>query len=235
MMTPSTPFAPFRPVPHAPPPRPRVVLTVVPVARPEPPREEARPSRAMELAKAAAAGDTDARRVLVAELAPYVRRVVAAILGRDHVEVDDVSQQALLALLVALPSFRAECEPAYFASRIAARTALVAARKTRAARDRRDDGVDVDRLEAEEREPFARTADARVSETLRALLERLAPAQAESLVLRTVHGWSLPEVAEATNAPLNTVRSRIRLAKSAMRAAIEADEILAADLALEPR
>jgi DNA-directed RNA polymerase specialized sigma24 family protein len=38
-----------------------------------------------------------------------------------------------------------------------------------------------------------------------------------------VLGWSLPEVAAATGVPLNTVRSRVRRAKNALRAAVEAD------------
>ena len=47
----------------------------------------------------------------------------------------------------------------------------------------------------------------------------------------TVLGWSLGEVAEATSAPLNTVRSRLRLAKETLRAKLEANSDLL--LALE--
>lgn len=36
-----------------------------------------------------------------------------------------------------------------------------------------------------------------------------------------VLGWSLAEIAEAMGVPLNTVRSRLRLAKTALRAAIQ--------------
>ncbi len=48
--------------------------------------------------------------------------------------------------------------------------------------------------------------------------------------LRVVLGWSLPEAEAATGIPLNTVRSRVRLAKNALRAAVEADPMLAAGL-----
>ena len=40
--------------------------------------------------------------------------------------------------------------------------------------------------------------------------------------MRVVMGWTLEEVSRATGAPINTVRSRVRLAKEALRRRIEA-------------
>jgi RNA polymerase sigma-70 factor (ECF subfamily) len=45
-----------------------------------------------------------------------------------------------------------------------------------------------------------------------------------------VLGWSLEEVASATGVPVNTVRSRVRLAKEALRRRIEALPHLAVEL-----
>ncbi|MBX3192414.1 MAG: sigma-70 family RNA polymerase sigma factor [Labilithrix sp.] len=194
-MTPITPFVPFAPAPA-----PQVVL-----------------------ARAAAQGDARAADRLMTALAPRVRRVVSAVLGAAHPELDDVVQQAMLGLMRALPSFRAECEPAHFASRIAARVAIASARRARAARARRDDEVEVDGLGSEPSEPV----DRRRQELVRDLLARIPSEQAEALALRFVLGWSLGEVAEATGAPLNTVRSRLRLGRAALRAAILADPALA--------
>jgi RNA polymerase sigma-70 factor (ECF subfamily) len=157
-----------------------------------------------------------------------VRRVVGAVLGaRQSCETDDVTQQAMLAVVLALPSFRGECEPAHFASRIAARTAIAAARRARAAMSTRDDGADLDVLEADSAPPSRQASTARHAVALRELLTRIAPEQAETIALRVVLGYSLAEVAEATGVPLNTVRSRMRLAKMALRAAIEADPAMA--------
>ena len=62
---------------------------------------------------------------------------------------------------------------------------------------------------------------------LRALLDELPEAQAETIVLRVMLGYSMAEVAEATQVPLNTARSRLRLAKEALRSRIEGDQALA--------
>jgi len=209
-MTPITPFAPFAPFA---------------IPAPAPPV-----SPATELARAASRGDARASDALVTALAPRVSRVVRAVLGRTHPEVEDVTQQALLGFVQALPSFRGECEPAHFASRIAARTAIAAARRARAARARSDDGVDVDGLASLSGQPHEAAVEQRRADILRVLMTRLPPEQAEAVALRVVLGWSLPEVAEATGAPLNTVRSRLRLAKQALRAAIEADPSVAEEL-----
>ena len=144
-----------------------------------------------------------------------------AILGRTHEDADDVVQQALLAFVQALPSFRGDCEPIYFASRVAARTAVAAARKRRTARARHDDGIDVDEIVSSSRQPLAAIEGSRRMTALQEALTRIPPEQAEALALRIVLGWSLPEVAQATGVPLNTVRSRLRLAKTALRGLLE--------------
>ncbi|MBX3221463.1 MAG: sigma-70 family RNA polymerase sigma factor [Labilithrix sp.] len=186
-------------------------------ASPEPPSESVR------LARAAASGDARAMRDLLRQLGPRIERVVRAVLGRADHDAEDVVQQAMLGFVQALPSFRGECEPVHFASRVAARTAIAAARRRRVARARHDDGVVVDLLTSETPEPLADTERRRRASVLRDALARIPQEQAETLALRVVLGWSLSEVAEATGAPLNTVRSRLRLAKTALRAAIDRD------------
>jgi len=49
---------------------------------------------------------------------------------------------------------------------------------------------------------------------LRGLLDEL-PVEAEAM--RTILGWSREEIARTSGVPLNTVRSRLRLAKEALR------------------
>ena len=70
--------------------------------------------------------------------------------------------------------------------------------------------------------PFA----ARRKEALRSLLEELPTEQAEAFAMRIVLGCSLEEIARESGAPLNTVRSRLRLAKERLRSRIESDPAL---------
>ena len=62
------------------------------------------------------------------------------------------------------------------------------------------------------------------------LLDLLPPEQSEALAMRIVLGWSIKEIATHSNAPLNTVRSRLRLAKEALKSKIEANADLVAAL-----
>jgi RNA polymerase sigma-70 factor (ECF subfamily) len=75
--------------------------------------------------------------------------------------------------------------------------------------------------------PSAELEAERRRRAIRELLVELPEEQAETLALRVMLGWSLEEVASATGAPVNTVRSRVRLAKEALRRRIEANPALA--------
>lgn len=174
----------------------------------------------VSLAQLASQGDLAATGKVLELLAPRISATVVAVMGRQHPDVDDVIQQSLIALLQALPSFRGECHPAGYASRIAVRTAVHArkAARKRESRQERISGVDIEKDLAVGEDPATKQR----KELIRGLLDELPEEQAESLALRVVLGWSLPEVATATGAPLNTVRSRIRLAKEALKRKIEA-------------
>jgi RNA polymerase sigma-70 factor (ECF subfamily) len=180
------------------------------------------------LARRAAAGDAVATRALLESVAPRVVRTARTVLGAGHPEVEDAVQLALIGFIQSLPGFRGECAPSLFAARIAVRTASAVHRRSRARQRGRDDSVDIDALEGARRDPLA----ARRREVVRTLLDDLPEEQAEALALRFMLGWSLNEIADSSGAPLNTVRSRLRLAKQALRRRIEADPALASDFRL---
>jgi DNA-directed RNA polymerase specialized sigma24 family protein len=73
------------------------------------------------------------------------------------------------------------------------------------------------------------SVSARRRDLLRSLIDLLPEEQAETIGLRFMLGCSLREVAESTGVPEDTVRSRLRLAKEALRRRIEEDPA-AADL-----
>jgi RNA polymerase sigma factor (sigma-70 family) len=194
-------------VPAAPPPGPRIDPLSV-------------------LARRAAQGDEIAMRQLLRSVAGPLLAAVKAIAGRRTPDLEDIAQETLVAFVQALPAFRGECSVMHYASRIAVRTAM-AARRRRAARDNRNDALD----DSEPEEQLAASPGdeawaARRRELLRSLLDELPEVQADTLALRVALGYSMQEVADATSAPVNTVRSRLRLAKEALRRRIEEDPSL---------
>ena len=186
-----------------------------------------RSSPQLELAHEAAKGNLEATSALLKQLAPGMIRAVHALMGRLHFDVDDVVQQSLIALVQALPAFRAECSPAHYASRIVARMVVQVKHRARVRGERRDDAVEPDQVPDLQRSPpgEALSADRR-REAVRQLLSEIPEEQAETFAMRIGLGFSLPEVAAATQVPLNTVRSRIRLAKQALKKRIDADPAL---------
>ena len=71
--------------------------------------------------------------------------------------------------------------------------------------------------------PLAASVAERRRELLKRLLTELPAAQADTMVLRVALGHSIEEVSEITASPVNTVRSRLRLAKETLRRRIERD------------
>jgi len=176
---------------------------------------------AIALARQAASGDAAATSRLLRSLASRVVRVVRAVLGGSHPDVDDVAQQALIGFIQALPAFRGDCDPARYATTIAVRTAIGARRRTKVERSRRDAEADAEAVATSSLGPGEEMAAQRRKEILRELLAELPPEQAEALAMRVVLGWSLEEIATQSRTPLNTVRSRLRLAKESLRKTIE--------------
>lgn len=176
------------------------------------------------VAAVAATGDARATRELLVALAPRVLRAARGVLGPEHADVEDAAQEALMAIVRALPAFRGESSVGHYASRIAVRTCLAA--RARGDERRRREGAAADAVRSAPAEHEG-TTSARRQAMIRELLLELPVEQAEALALRVVLGLSMAEVAEAEQAPVNTVRSRLRLAKEALRRRIEGDPSLA--------
>ena len=67
----------------------------------------------------------------------------------------------------------------------------------------------------------------------RRLLDELPEGQAECLAYRVLLEYSLPQIAREIGVPVNTVRSRVRLARNHLRDRILGDPALSALLTLE--
>jgi RNA polymerase sigma factor (sigma-70 family) len=190
-------------------------------------REPSAPPRAdpmLPFVEGALRGEPEAVDRILAFLTPSLLKAVRALLGPEHPDVEDRVQEVLIAVIEALPGFRGDCTLLHFAIRIAIRRTTAARRRSR----RILEWVERFRLREEPlaNEPIS-PRDATIAERrrglLRTLLGEIPEAQAETIVLRMALGHSIEEIAAITNAPVNTVRSRLRLAKEALRSRVEAD------------
>jgi RNA polymerase sigma-70 factor (ECF subfamily) len=184
------------------------------------------------LAREAAAGDSAAMAKLLRAVAPKLVVIVRAILGSSHPDIDDAVQQTLIGFVQGLPAFRGDCDPTGYGRVIAVRTAVAIRKRARARGAKTDDDTDADTLAARRPSPRDDAYARRRKEALRELLAELPAEQAEALAMRIVLGCTLEEIARESGAPVNTIRSRLRLAKERLKARIESDPALLETLEL---
>jgi RNA polymerase sigma-70 factor (ECF subfamily) len=182
-------------------------------------------------------GSASAIRTLVSAVGPAILKTLRRVLGARHPELEDAAQESAFAFVTALAGFRGECSTLHFACRIAVLTALKRRRAEPppAGALPEDDHPAAAALPDAGETPLAALVSARRRSVLRDLLRDLPEAQAEALALHLVLGHSIEEVAATVGAPGNTVRSRIRLGKEALRARIASDGRLAELLAVSER
>jgi len=187
----------------------------------------------LEVARLAAARNRKAMRQLVVAVGPGMLRAVRKVLGVLTADSEDVLQDAVEGLLHAIRGFKGECSVLHFACRVAVLSALTARRRmdyraqwTLDVPEAVDACVDMAATPAEDA-----TANRR-RETLAMLLDDLPSAQAEVLVLHCALGFTVEEIANAGNHPIETIRSRLRLAKLTLRTRISASRELAEILEL---
>ena len=190
------------------------------------PRQD-QPDPLRAAARLAAAGDRQAQRTLLVELGPSLLRTARAILGSANPDVEDALQEAMAAVIAALPGFRGECTVRHFACRVALQTSLNARRRARlrhryvsVASDYELSGVMSNDLSPAELSEATRRIDA-----LRELLCTLPEIHSEVLALHVVLGFTVDEAAQTLSIPKNTVRSRLRRALASLRDTLREDPI----------
>jgi RNA polymerase sigma-70 factor, ECF subfamily len=154
------------------------------------------------------------------DLLPRVRSLVRYLVHGAS-DVEDISQEALLALLHGLPTYRGEGLLSSWADRVVARTTFACLRRMRDSR--------APRINEPGELVAVPSEDAPLDEHLHRqhvvrLMERLPTEQRHALVLHHVLEMSVPEIAAELGIPLETVRSRLRLGRAALRAMAAAEE-----------
>jgi RNA polymerase sigma-70 factor (ECF subfamily) len=139
-------------------------------------------------------------------------------LVRGDQDVDDIAQEALLAVLRGLASFRGDGSLESWADRVVARVtfAWLRRRKPQRALSLEDE---VDTADADTMMPDEYLRRRRLVH----LLDQLPHEQRHALVLHHVLGLSVTEIALDTTAKAETVRTRLRLGRQRLRQLVDVD------------
>lgn len=164
---------------------------------------------------AAVRGDREAASQLLGAVLPRIRSL-SRYLSHKEADADDIAQDAAIKVLQGLHTYRGDGFFESWVDRIVTRTMLAAVRRRRR----------VDRMfvllgggKLLEPTPRLRSDEYMVQRhTIRAL-DQLPVEQRRVLVLHHVLEMSVPEVATELDVPVETVRSRLRLARQRLRLA----------------
>jgi RNA polymerase sigma-70 factor (ECF subfamily) len=159
------------------------------------------------LVDAVRAGDRQAFAVLVDRETPAVYRACRRILGSPH-DAEDVTQEAFVAAFRAIRSYRGDGSLRAWLLRIATRQAYRRLSQRRPQADLA--AVPESRLADLEADPSRRAAVAEQRGAVRAAVAALPEPYREVVALRFFADLSLFEVAEATDRPINTVKTHLR-------------------------
>jgi len=167
-----------------------------------------------------ATADRDAARRLLERIGPRVRQTVRLLVGRDD-EIEDYTHTCFLAILENLGKYKGTGPLEAWAGQLTYRVLM-----RQLKRRRRSERIVT--LVAEETGTVTATPEREAARHSRAdvwsaHLRKLPDKRRETLVLRLVYGYSVAEVAELTQAPLNTVRDRIRVGLKELRQSLAAD------------
>src|SRR3954471_14261176 len=172
------------------------------------------PARLDALAREALGPDPEAIRRLLLAIAPAIGRACRGVMGARHTDLEDTIQECFVDVTRGLPSYRFEGSLLGFITKIAVRRALASRRRSVA---RLQHLQLLDSLHDELPAADANVGEMEQAEVMRDLIRRVRPIQAETLVMRVVLGFTVEEIALATEVSVNTVKTRLRLGKKALR------------------
>ena len=150
----------------------------------------------------------------------YVWRIVAR-LGVRPPAVEDVAQDVFVVVHKKLGEFEGRSSIRTWLFQIARRVVHDHRRTLQRKDPRAADDPDVDRVPTDERDaPDATAARAQAIRILQELLDRLDDEKKEVFILAELEQLPAPQIAEALGINVNTVYSRLRLAREAFNAAL---------------
>jgi RNA polymerase sigma-70 factor (ECF subfamily) len=166
-----------------------------------------------ELVDRSKTGDTESFNQLVRRWERPIFALAYRTLGREE-DARDVTQETFLRAFRALPGFKGDAKFSSWLYRIALNLCRDWMRK-----DRRTpvvavpEGVDVEQLASEHQPHTASVEDlaarAELSRGVSKAMERLPEEQRTAILLKEYHGLTFQEIADMTNCPLSTAKTRV--------------------------
>jgi RNA polymerase sigma-70 factor (ECF subfamily) len=166
-----------------------------------------------ELVDRSKTGDTESFNQLVRRWERPIFALAYRTLGREE-DARDVTQETFLRAFRALPGFKGDAKFSSWLYRIALNLCRDWMRK-----DRRTpvvaipEGVDVEQLASEHQPHTASVEDlaarAELSRGVAKAMEHLPEEQRTAILLKEYHGLTFQEIADMTNCPLSTAKTRV--------------------------
>lgn len=170
-------------------------------------------------------GDKRAYNLLVSKYQQKILRLVSRFI-RDHMECEDVTQEAFIKAYRALPNFRGESAFYTWLYRIAVNTA----KNHLVSSGRRPPSQDLDAGEADHsaagvnfvdlNTPESALMNAELLTVIRETIKQLPENLREAIVYREFDGMSYEEIANVMDCPIGTIRSRIFRARETLEQAM---------------
>jgi RNA polymerase sigma-70 factor (ECF subfamily) len=180
----------------------------------------------LQLARRCVAGERAAQRELFQRELDRVHGILWRLLGPQH-DLEDATQEAMIALFRSLPGFRGESTLGTWTDRITTRVAYAVLSRKRAARTTLEAVPDV-----ESGDPSAeqRAMHREAAKRLYQVLERLDAKQRLAFALHAIEGRELREVAALMDASLVATKARVWRARREVERRAKKDALLASFL-----
>jgi RNA polymerase sigma factor (sigma-70 family) len=182
-----------------------------------------------ELIEAVKAGNPQSAVMFHDRIIAVVMRTISRLLGNRDPDYDDVVQQALIELVLAVDRFRGQCPLDAWSSIISARAVYRHLRRRKL--ERRLFVLEgADNVEQIGRATSNSAMLRMLIRRIEAHLHAIEPKKAWTFILHDVHGYNLAEIAEITGASQTAVQSRLVRARKELHARIRASGELASQL-----
>lgn len=174
----------------------------------------------LDLARRCVAGERLAQRELFRTHRQRIHRILFRVLGTNR-EIEDLVQEASLAVFRSLGNFRGEASLATWVDRIATRVAF-----RYLSERRRSQPLPPEAFAVESEDPERKAYLSQVARSLYSILERLDAKYRVAFALAVIDGRTIEEVADLTGVSVVAAKNRVWRARNMVDQRAEHDRVL---------